>query len=357
MIGIGVGIDYALFIVTRYREALHDGARPEAAVVHAIDTSGRAVLFAGSTVVISLLGLFLIGLRFIHGLAVGASLAVRRRDGRRDHVAARGARLRRASRSTGSRRRARAKPSTARRASGPAGAALVQRRPVARGDRRPRASSSCSRSRCSRCASASPTPATTRRRARRAGPTTCSPRASGPASTGRCSSWATRRARRPRRAVPQLVAAIARDARRRRGRPRPSPNAHGPPLLQVVPTRRPQDERDRARAPTCATTSCPTATRGTDLDVHVGGQTAVGVDLADMLGHRLPDLHRRRARPELPAADGRVPIAARAAQGRDHEPAVDRRGVRRDRRDLPVGLGRRASLGVGKERRSRRGSR
>ena len=76
MIGIGVGIDYALFISTRYREALQAGAEPEAAVVHAIDTSGRAVLFAGGTVVISLLGLFVIGLSFIRGLAVGASLAV-----------------------------------------------------------------------------------------------------------------------------------------------------------------------------------------------------------------------------------------------------------------------------------------
>src|SRR5207237_6131694 len=76
MIGIGVGIDYALFISTRYREALHEGATPEQAVVHAIDTSGRAVLFAGGTVVISLLGLFLIGVSFIRGLSVGASLAV-----------------------------------------------------------------------------------------------------------------------------------------------------------------------------------------------------------------------------------------------------------------------------------------
>ncbi len=68
MIGIGVGIDYALFISTRYREALHEGADPERAVVHAIDTSGRAVLFAGGTVVISLMGLFLIGVSFIRGL-------------------------------------------------------------------------------------------------------------------------------------------------------------------------------------------------------------------------------------------------------------------------------------------------
>ena len=53
MIGIGVGIDYALFIVTRYRQGLHDGLDPEAAVVRAIDTAGRAVLFAGCTVMIS----------------------------------------------------------------------------------------------------------------------------------------------------------------------------------------------------------------------------------------------------------------------------------------------------------------
>jgi RND superfamily putative drug exporter len=76
MIGIGVGIDYALFISTRYREALHEGCDPEAAVVHSIDTSGRAVLFAGGTVVISLLGLVVIGVSFIRAMAFGAALAV-----------------------------------------------------------------------------------------------------------------------------------------------------------------------------------------------------------------------------------------------------------------------------------------
>jgi RND superfamily putative drug exporter len=76
MIGLGVGIDYALFIVTRYRQTLHAGVDPEEAVVVALTTSGRAVLFAGITVVISLLGLFLIGLRFVQGLAIGASVTV-----------------------------------------------------------------------------------------------------------------------------------------------------------------------------------------------------------------------------------------------------------------------------------------
>ncbi len=76
VIGLGVGIDYALFIVTRYRQALQDGAEPRSAVVHAIDTSGRAVVFAGCTVVISLLGLLLLGVSFVYGLAVGTIAAV-----------------------------------------------------------------------------------------------------------------------------------------------------------------------------------------------------------------------------------------------------------------------------------------
>jgi putative drug exporter of the RND superfamily len=76
MIGIGVGIDYALFIVTRYREALHAGLSPEDSVAEAIDTSGRAVIFAGTTVVISLMGLTLIGLEFVTAVALAAAIGV-----------------------------------------------------------------------------------------------------------------------------------------------------------------------------------------------------------------------------------------------------------------------------------------
>ncbi|MGH2599374.1 MAG: MMPL family transporter, partial [Dehalococcoidia bacterium] len=76
MIGIGVGIDYALIIVTRYRQGLHDGLEPREAVTLALDTSGRAVLFAGLTVVISLLGIFLMDLDFMRAVAVAAVSAV-----------------------------------------------------------------------------------------------------------------------------------------------------------------------------------------------------------------------------------------------------------------------------------------
>ena len=76
MIGLGVGIDYALFIVTRYRENLHHGHTVEEATSIAIDTAGRAVTFAGTTVVISLLGMLVMGVSFVQGLAVGAALVV-----------------------------------------------------------------------------------------------------------------------------------------------------------------------------------------------------------------------------------------------------------------------------------------
>jgi RND superfamily putative drug exporter len=76
MIGLGVGIDYALFIVNRYRAGLREGAPPEAAVVQAMTTSGRAVLFAGCTVMIALFGLGAMGLEYLWATAVTTSVTV-----------------------------------------------------------------------------------------------------------------------------------------------------------------------------------------------------------------------------------------------------------------------------------------
>ncbi len=76
MIGLGVGIDYSLFIVTRFRQALHDGATPRDAAAMAASTAGRAVIFAGVTVAISVVGLVTIGLGFITKMGIGASLTV-----------------------------------------------------------------------------------------------------------------------------------------------------------------------------------------------------------------------------------------------------------------------------------------
>jgi putative drug exporter of the RND superfamily len=76
MIGLGVGIDYALFIVTRFRENYSASGDVEQAVLGAMDTSGRAILLAGTTVVIALLGMFATGINFMYGLAIGCALAV-----------------------------------------------------------------------------------------------------------------------------------------------------------------------------------------------------------------------------------------------------------------------------------------
>jgi putative drug exporter of the RND superfamily len=76
MIGLGVGIDYTLFIVTRFRQLLHDGLDPKQAAAAAAATAGRAVIFAGLTVAISITGLALIGIDFITKLGVGSALGV-----------------------------------------------------------------------------------------------------------------------------------------------------------------------------------------------------------------------------------------------------------------------------------------
>jgi RND superfamily putative drug exporter len=76
LIGLGVGVDYALFIVTRYREALDGGADPEEATGMAIVTAGRSVLFAGTTVVLALLGLLVMQQRLLSSVAVAASVTV-----------------------------------------------------------------------------------------------------------------------------------------------------------------------------------------------------------------------------------------------------------------------------------------
>ena len=76
MIGLGVGIDYALFILNRFRQAVMAGHDPKDAAYESVNTAGRAVQFAGTTVIIALLGLFVLGIGFFNGLALAASLTV-----------------------------------------------------------------------------------------------------------------------------------------------------------------------------------------------------------------------------------------------------------------------------------------
>src|SRR3954468_3879627 len=76
LIGLGVGIDYALFVVTRFRAEVRGGLDRDKAIEMAVDTAGRTVMFAAATVVIALLGLLLLGLSFMQGVAIGAAMAV-----------------------------------------------------------------------------------------------------------------------------------------------------------------------------------------------------------------------------------------------------------------------------------------
>jgi RND superfamily putative drug exporter len=76
MIGLGVGIDYALFLITRFRQNYRSGMDLQSSISEAMDTAGRAVLFAGITVIIALLGQFALGVSFLYGLAVASALAV-----------------------------------------------------------------------------------------------------------------------------------------------------------------------------------------------------------------------------------------------------------------------------------------
>ena len=286
MIGIGVGIDYALFISTRYREALHDGADPERAVVHAIDTSGRAVLFAGGTVVISLLGLFLIGVSFIRGLAVGASLAVL-------FVMAAAVTL---------------LPAVL----GFAGYTIDKfALPSARKKRTHEQSFWV---RWSRTVQARPWPVaigsllilivlavpfiSLRLGVADAGndPTKFTTRRSydllsegfGPGFNGPLLLASNVNSPDDVAAMGRLGEAIAEDPDVQQVSPAiPSPNGGGV-LLQVVPKGSPQDESTTALVHRLRDQTVPNATEDSTLDVHVGGQTAIGVDLADTLGTRLP---------------------------------------------------------------------
>jgi RND superfamily putative drug exporter len=286
MIGIGVGIDYALFISTRYREALHEGVEPEAAVVHSIDTSGRAVLFAGGTVVISLLGLFLIGVSFIRGLAVGASLAVL-------FVMAAAVTLLPAVLGFAGYTIDRfALPSARKQRGGEQSfwarwSRMVQRRPwpIAFGALAllvVLALPFISLRLGVADAGNDPTKFTTRRAY------DLLSEGFGPGFNGPLLLASNVKSQSDIAAMGSLANAIASDHDVEQVSPVvTSPNGRGV-LLQVVPRGSPQDESTTALVHRLRDHTVPQATEGSSLDVHVGGQTAIGVDLADIMGSRLP---------------------------------------------------------------------
>ena len=312
MIGIGVGIDYALFIVTRYRQGLQDGLDPETSVVTALDTAGRAVLFAGTTVVISLLGMLLIGIAFVGGLGVGAAAVVAVTMvasitllpallgfvGRNiDKFKLPGI----------------GKMKDPRTTAGYRWSHFLQRHPwpfavlglvILLGLAMPVLSHP---------------PRLVRREQHahhRDHPPGLRPQGRGLRRRRQRPAAARRRDQRPAATCPslqQLARRAGGHARRRPGQPAPAQRGrrrrHHPGHPDDLVAGR---GHRRHSSSTCATTCCPQATAGTDVQVHVGGITAA----VRRRGHQAADppaaVHRRGARPQLPAADGRVPLDRRA---------------------------------------------
>ena len=281
----------------------------------ALNTSGRAVLFAGATVCIALLGLLVLGCRFLNGVARrrGAHGAVHRRSPRVTLLPALLGLLRHA----GAQPPERAPPpgrARARTTRAPTGA-VAAGRPSSSGTqaagRRSR-SSSCW---CSRCPSlslrlgssdAGQRPAVAPPRAR---PTTCSPTGFGPGFNGPLQLVARRPTARPtaqaagscrRRCAAHPGVAAA--SRRRALAQRP-----GRADRRSCPTTAPQDEAtDRAGRP-AARRRRPRGERGTALPVYVGGVTAIFDDFADVLTGKLPLFIAIIVGPRLPAAAARLP--------------------------------------------------
>ena len=315
MIGLGVGIDYALFIVTRFRDGLRAPAgRRARPSIDAMDTAGRAVLFAGTTVIIALLGMFALGMSFLYGSRSPSSLAVlltmlaslTAAAGAAERFGARGA-------TAGA-------PPRPRRAAEPAGptgfwarwAPLVQRAPVAGG-----ASSASAillvlavpvfsmHLGSADAGNDPPAPPP-------AAPTTCWPRASARASTGRCRSPPSCRRPVTGRAALQVGAAL-----------RASPTSAGRAAARVSPAGRPrsshryprsspQDAGDQGPGRAPARRPAPRRRARDRPTVLVGGATAISDRLRHVAVEQAAAVHRRRRAALGAAADDRVPLGGRS---------------------------------------------
>ena len=306
LIGIGVGVDYALLILTRFRSALdHKDARE--AVIEAVETAGRSVLIAGMTVLISVNGLFLMGVGYLRGVALAASLAVLA-------VMAAAVTLLPALLSS------------------PAAAS-----PPA--DPRPRPFAPHARRRLAALRRAASPGARARRRGRRAG------RADRPdhelrlgfpdagndpaGSTTRVAYDTVARGFGPGANGPLLIAgdtATVRDADLARVPgvafvSEPQVSRSGETALRMVTPRPRRSPRRRRRW----WSGCARSRRD-------GRRHRCGAGRPERARRRPPAaVHRRRGGALLPAAAVRVPLAADRAEGGRDEPAVGRRGLRRDR--------------------------
>ena len=291
MIGIGVGIDYTLFIVTRFRQALHDGMPPREAAAYASATAGRAVIFAGVTVAISITGLAVIGIPFITKLGMGGALGVLTAVLYATFLlpgllALIGHRIDRLKvpflRESDESEAARAGTLLGRWGGhdrGPLRAAAGRGPDRARGARRPGAGHAPRHRRHEHGAQGLDG---------RARPTTSSPAASAPASTARFRSWSSRaptRVRR-RRSTRRLRSSRSRPSRSCRSRSTTTPRT------SVSSSSRPRPRRRLPRrtisSASCVSGPSPNALAGSQANAYVSGQNAAFIDISDRIYDRAP---------------------------------------------------------------------
>jgi RND superfamily putative drug exporter len=285
LIGLGVGIDYALFIVNRHRKALQQGADLTGAITTALNTSGRAVLFAGGTVIVALLGLVILNVGFLTGLGVAAAVtviltvmaavtllpALLATMGRRV--------LRKSERA--------ATESPARRSVWTRWARLVERRPVVAAVLAVAVLGALAAPALAiRLGAADDSSAPTGTSARSYYDTMADAFGPGfdaqlllvaqtPDSHARA-AWATLT-----RELPEVKGIAS------AGRPE-AVSGHSLSTIQVVPTAAAQDQATSDLVRTLRSGIVPRAESGTDLRVYVGGTTATNIDFANALTSKLP---------------------------------------------------------------------
>lgn len=290
LIGLGVGIDYALFIVTRHRTGIRRGLAPEEAAVQAINTSGRAVLFAGGTVCISILGMLTFRLSFLNGLAVAVAMAVlltmaaaitllpamlgvlgSRVLGRRERrrLAERGPDPERASGGL-----ARWSSFLERHPRELAGAALAVILVIAIPVFSLRLGSNDQGN--------DPASTTTRKAYDLLAD------GFGPGFNGPLQLVAEVPGAADRAALDALASEVTNTPGVARVTVLPAPPNAGIGVVQVVPTTSPQDQKTDQLIDRLRDEAIPRAERGTTMQVHVGGITAISKDFASLVGQRLP---------------------------------------------------------------------
>ena len=342
MIGIGVGIDYALFVVTRYRQGLQAGLDPEEAVITAIDTSGRAVLFAGLTVIIALLGMSAIGLSFISGLGIGAAAFVA------VTVAAAVTLLPAVLGFVGTNIDKWRLPWV--HDDGDGSRETIWHR-WSRVVQRPRAARDYRRLGCRTPARAPRAVAAPRIRRCREQPVRFANASGLRPAVHRVRPGIQRPVvlaiEFPSRGNHQTQLAglhAPRSLRRRawrRCRPPSATRPERPPSCACTPRHRPRTKRPATLLHHLRRVAIPQASRGSGAKVYVGGFAALTDDFAISLGQRLPlfiGVVILLSFLLLMAVFRSILVPLKAAY---HEPAVRRRGVRRDRDDLPVRVGQR----------------